>query len=217
MSSAPCSGVGCYGEIAEIISTTKGLYHLQTKGTGDAKLAICIWHAMGDSVAEQLINKKSVIFNDFFHVSIKVQKIPYFDNTTRIFYKPQFFLEDDFTSKYRVKNVLETHDVHYHETVPAQISYNNIASLSGTDRFVVEAVLKDSVREMGKYILNDATAILTIDLGFATLELKNRESRIKWSNQFMEALKAALGPDALVSPYDPPSMTTKGRSSTKKE
>ncbi|EPY22340.1 hypothetical protein STCU_05198 [Strigomonas culicis] len=217
MSCPPCAGVGCYGEIARIISSTKGLYNLQTKGTGDPQLAICIWHAMGDIVAEQLINKRSVVFNDFFHVSIKVKKIAYYDGTTRVFYKPQFMLEDDFTSKYKLKNVLETHDVHYQETSPSQLSYNSVAYQCGADRFVVEAVLKDSVREMGKYILNDATAILTIDLGFATLELKNREYRIKWTPQFMDALKAAVGPDALVSPYDPPSMTTKGPSATQKE
>ncbi|CAD2213094.1 hypothetical protein AGDE_00374 [Angomonas deanei] len=171
---------------------------------------------MGDHTGQLLVTKKSCVFPDFFHVSIKVQKIAYFDNTTRMFYKPQLILQDDFTAKYKVKNVLTTHDVHYHETVPTQISVNEIGVMAGVDRHTTEAILKDSVREIGKYILEDRSAVLAIDIGCCVLEMKHKEYRIKWSPVFLAALERTVGPDALVSPYDPPTMTTKGKSSTKK-
>lgn len=168
-----------------------------------------IWRSMGELVEDILIRKRSCIFANFFHASIKVQKVTYYDRV-RTFYKPQFVLLPDFTQKFHVRNVLVMPDAHYHATVPQYVCLATVGSLAGTDRFVVEAGLKDSVREIGKYLNRNPDETITIDIGVANLEFRGREYRIKWSSEFLEALQAYVGPEAVVSPYDPPSLTKGG-------
>eukprot|EP00796_Vickermania_ingenoplastis_P011063 gene11063-7694_t len=200
---------GCYGEIAEIVACTKGLYSQQTKGRGGSHLLNMIWRITGEMIEDLLLRKRSCIFYNFFHVSIKVQKITFYDRV-RTFYKPQFVLLPDFTQKFHLRNVLVMPDAHYHQTVPAYICHEAIAAMAGTDRFVAEAALKDSVREIGKYLNRNPDETLTIDIGVANLEFRGREYRIKWCGEFLEALQAYVGPEAVVSPYDPPSLTKGG-------
>jgi len=208
-SCAPNTCRGCYGEIAEIVSASRGLYKVQTKGTGDPHQLNLIWRVMGEMVEDLLIRKKSCIVPDFFHVSIKVQKIRFWTGE-RLFYKPQFVLLPDFTSKFHLKNVLVMPDAHYHQTVPCSISYATIGGMMGTDRYTVEAAIKDSVREIGKYLIRNPQATLTIDIGPAFLEFRGREYRIKWCPEFLQRLQSAVGAEAVVSPYDPPSLTKGG-------
>ncbi|KAL7695743.1 hypothetical protein N2W54_007535 [Lotmaria passim] len=211
--SSTCSGRtcrGCYGEIAEIITGVDGLYMLQTKHRGTAHQLNVIWRVLGEQVEELLLKKRSAVVLDFFHASIKVQKIERFDNTVRVDHKPQLVLLPDFTSKFKLKNVLEMRDAHYHATVPNAVSYNTISKLAGTDRFVVEAAVKDSIREIGKYLQRNAAATLTIDIGVGFLEFQDREYRMKWSPEFLGRLTEAVGTGIVVVPYDPPSMTKGG-------
>lgn len=208
-SNLPCSPSvcrGCYGEIAEIVSYTRGVYNQYTQGLGGSALAKNIWRVMGELVEDMLVRRRSCIVYNFFHVSIKVRKFLGFAGS-RTMYKPQFALLPDFTQKFHVRNVLVMHDVHYHETVPAYISYSTIATLVGTDRPTVEMSIQDSVREIGKYIHRNPTATLTIDIGVANLEFRGREYRIKWCPEFLERFQRAVGSHILVTPYDPPSLT----------
>ncbi|KEG08887.1 hypothetical protein DQ04_06251040 [Trypanosoma grayi] len=197
----------CYAEIADVVATTRGLYRHQSKGAGPGLLHR-IWRALGDLLEEQLIEKRSCIVPDFFHASVKKQKVEYYDGT-HTFHKPQFILLPDFLSKYHLQNVLTTRDAHYHATVPNIISYATIAALAGTDRFVVEAAVCDSIREIGKYIDRNPLTVLNIDIGVANLEFRGREYRVKWSEDFLERFRAAVGPQSFVSPYDPPTMSSR--------
>ncbi|KAG5464360.1 hypothetical protein LSCM1_00543 [Leishmania martiniquensis] len=207
--SLSCSGRvcrGCYGEIAEIVTHVDGLYMLQTKRQGTAHQLNVIWRALGEQLEEMMIKKRSGIVLDFLHASIKVQRVMLFDKSTATELKPQLVLLPDFTSKFHLKNVLEMRDAHYHATVADTVSYVTIARLVGTDRFVVEAAVKDSVREIGKYLQRNAAATLTIDIGVGFLEFQDRSYRMKWSPEFLARLNAA----EVVKPYDPPSMTIGG-------
>ncbi|GET93610.1 hypothetical protein, conserved [Leishmania tarentolae] len=211
--SSSCSGRvcrGCYGEIAEVVSHMNGVYMLQTKGQGTAHQLNAIWRVLGEQLEEMLIKKRSGIVLDFLHASIKVQRIKRFDNSIALKLKPQFVLVPDFTSKFHLKNVLEMQDAHYHATVPNTVSYITIASIVGTDRFVVEAAVKDSVREIGKYLQRNAASTLTIDIGVGFVEFKDRTYRMKWSPEFLARMKASVGTDGVVTPYDPPSRTIGG-------
>lgn len=197
---------GCYGEIAEIVAYTRGVYNQYTRGQGDSGLIKNIWRVMGELVEDMLIRKRSCIVYNFFHVSIKVKTYLGYAGT-RTTYKPQFALLPDFTQKFHVRNVLVMHDVHYHETVPAYISYSTIAALAGTDRATVEMSIQDSIREIGKYIHHNPGETLTIDIGVANLEFRGREYRIKWCPEFLQRFQHAVGRHILVTPYDPPSLT----------
>ncbi|KPA81589.1 hypothetical protein ABB37_03925 [Leptomonas pyrrhocoris] len=211
--SSTCSGRtcrGCYGEIAEIITGVDGLYMLQTKRRGTAHQLNVIWRVLGEQLEEILLRRKSAVVLDFLHASIKVQKIERFDNTVRVDNKPQLVLLPDFTSKFHIKNVLEMCDAHYHATVPNTVGYTTIAEIVGTDRFVVEAAVKDSIREIGKYLQRNAAATLTIDIGVGFLEFQDRQYRMKWSPEFLAQLTEAVGTGVVVTPYDPPSMTQGG-------
>jgi hypothetical protein len=211
--SSTCSGRtcrGCYGEIAEIIIGVDGLYTLQTKRRGTAHQLNIIWRILGEQLEELLLKKKSAVVLDFLHASIKVQKVERFDNTVRVDHKPQLVLLPDFTSKFHIKNVLAMHDAHYHATVPNVVSFTTVAEIAGTDRFVVEAAVKDSIREIGKYLQRNAAATLTIDIGVGFLEFRNQQYRMKWSPQFLSRLAESVGTGVLVTPYDPPSMTKGG-------
>ncbi|KAK7200595.1 hypothetical protein NESM_000115500 [Novymonas esmeraldas] len=201
---------GCYAEIAEIVCEVDGLYMLQTRRQGTAHQLNVIWRVLGAHLEEMLIEKRSAIVLDFLHASIKIQRVMLFDKSTAIELKPQFVLLPDFTSKFHLKNVLEMHDAHYHATVPASVSYNAIAAAAGVDRFAVEAAVKDSVREIGKYLQRNAAATLTIDIGVGCLEFQDRTYRMKWSAEFLERMKASINPAELVTPYDPPSRTVGG-------
>lgn len=208
-----CSGRvcrGCYGEIAEIITNLDGLYTMQTKRQGTAHQLNIIWRVLGEQLEELLIKKRSGIVLDFLHASVKVQRVMLFDKSTAIELKPQLVLLPDFTSKFHIKNVLEMRDAHYHATVPNSVGYTTIAAIAGTDRFVVEAAVKDSIREIGKYLQRNAAATLTIDIGIGYLEFKDRQYRMKWCPEFLERMRAAVGSVELVTPYDPPSMTVGG-------
>lgn len=200
---------GCYGEIAEIVSATNGTYNLQTTGLGTVGLLKNIWRCMGALVENLLVSKHSCIFPNFFHASIKVQKILFWDRM-RTFYKPQFVLLPDFTQRFHVRNVLVMPDVHYHATVAYYLCYQQIGTAAGTDRFTVEAALRDSAREIGKYLTRNPGQTLTIDIGVANLEFCGRSYRIKWSPKFLARLQESVGPEAVVSPYDPPSRTLGG-------
>ncbi|CAJ1037000.1 CCDC81 eukaryotic HU domain 1/CCDC81 eukaryotic HU domain 2, putative [Leishmania lindenbergi] len=211
--SSSCSGRFCrccYGEIAEVVTHVDGLYTLQTKRQGTAHQLNVIWRVLGEQLEEMLIKKRSAIVLDFLHASVKVQHITLFNNSTSIQLKPQLMLLPDFTSKFHLKNVLEMHDAHYHATVPNAVSYLTIASIAGTNRFVVEAAVKDSVREIGKYLQRNAASTLTIDIGVGFLEFKDRTYRMKWSPEFLARMKASVGAAEVVTPYDPPSMTVGG-------
>ncbi|ORC81685.1 uncharacterized protein TM35_001091080 [Trypanosoma theileri] len=205
MSCDPC--YACYAEIADIVVNTKSLYRHQNKN-GGTDLLHRIWRVMGEMLIEQMVNKRSCIVPDFFHASIKSQKIEFY-NGMKTFYKPQLVLLPDFLSKYHVQNVLTMHDAHYHATVPEMISYATIAALVGTDRFTVEAAICDSIREIGKYLGRNPTTVLRIDIGIAFLEFRGREYRIKWSENFLKRFRAVVGPQSLVSPYDPPPIASK--------
>ncbi|KAG5488937.1 hypothetical protein JIQ42_00555 [Leishmania sp. Namibia] len=208
-----CSGRvcrGCYGEIAEIVTHVNGLYMLQTRRRGMAHELNVIWRALGEQLEEMLIKKRSGIVLDFLHASIKVQRVMLFDKSVAIELKPQLVLLPDFTSKFHLKNVLEMRDAHYHATVPDAVSYIAIAHITGTDHFVVEAAVKDSVREIGKYLQRNAASTLTIDIGVGFLEFQDRSYRMKWSPEFLARLDASVGAAEVVRPYDPPSMTVGG-------
>ncbi|EKF29032.1 hypothetical protein MOQ_007200 [Trypanosoma cruzi marinkellei] len=196
----------CYGEIASIVASTRGLYYHQTRGNGGTDLLNRIWRSMGELLEEQLVSTRSCIVTDFFHASVKVQKVQYY-NGKHVFYKPQLVLLPDFTSKFHLQNVLTISDAQYHASVPHIISYSNIANRSGTDRFVVEAAISDSTREIGKYLMRNARSILRIDIGIAFLEFRGREYRIKWTEEFLQRFRKAVGPGSVVSPYDPPLMS----------
>ncbi|ESL08948.1 hypothetical protein TRSC58_03339 [Trypanosoma rangeli SC58] len=195
----------CYAEIADVVSSIKSLYYHQTKGKGGTDLLHRIWRSMGELLEEQLITKRSCIVTDFFHASVKVQKVQYYDGICH-FYKPQFVLLPDFISKFHLQNVLTTADAHYHATVPHYISYSGIADATGTDRYVVEAAIHDSTREIGKYLVRNPKTVLRIDIGIAFLEFRGREYRIKWTEEFLQRFRKAVGPRCFVSPYDPPPM-----------
>ncbi|RNF15863.1 uncharacterized protein Tco025E_05365 [Trypanosoma conorhini] len=195
----------CYAEVANVVANLKSLYYHQTKGKGGTDLLHRIWRAMGELLEEQLISKRSCIVTDFFHASVKLQKVEYYDGMCS-FYKPQFVLLPDFTSKFHLQNVLTTADAHYHATVPQFISYSAIADVAGTDRFVVEAAIQDSTREIGKYLVRNPRTVLRIDIGIAFLEFRGREYRIKWTKEFLQRFTEAVGPRSYVSPYDPPPM-----------
>lgn len=201
---------GCYGEIAQIVANTNGLYNLQTKGKGDHNLLNRMWRIMGELLEEILLKKRSAVVPEFLHASIKEQRILYFDEKIHPFYKPQLVLLPDFTSKYHVKNVLVMPDAHYHATVPMSVSFTTIAQRLGVDRYVVEAGMKDSIREIGKYMERNKDEVLTIDIGVAFLEFRFREYRIKWSEPFLQRLRSTLGPQTIVTPHDVPSMTQRG-------
>lgn len=205
----PDAARGCYGEIAEIIASTRGLYWQQTKGTGDSHTLNTIWGALGEMAEDLLLRKKSVIILDFLHASIKIEKVTYYGRE-QANHKPQLVLLPDFTAKFHLHNVLVMKDAHYHATVPAQVSYTAIGALLGIDRFIVEAAVKDSIREIGKYIQRNPLQTLTIDVGFAALEFRGREYRIKWAPRFFGCLTTVVGARSLVTPYDPPSMTVGG-------
>lgn len=217
MSSTSCVGVrcttrncrGCYGEIAEIVASTRGLYTLQTKGHGDAHTLNVMWRVMGEVAEDLLTRTRSCIVTDFFHASIKTQKVSSF-NGDRVLHKPQFVLLPDFTSKFHLKNVLVMRDAHYHATTPSTVSNATIAASMGIDRYVVEAGIKDSVREIGKYLERNREAVITIDVGFGFLEFRGREYRVKWDPLFLERLQIEIGSAGVVIPYDPPSLTTGG-------
>lgn len=196
----------CYGEIAEIVAVTHGRYNHYSQGQGGSILLKRIWRVMGEIVEDMLVRKRSCILYNFFHVSIKVRNFLGYQGS-RTLYKPQFALLPDFTQKFHLRNVLVMHDVHYHETVPAYISYQTIASIIGTDRSTVEMGIQDSVREIGKYLHRNPTQTLTIDIGVANLEFCGREYRIKWCPEFLQRFQNAVGPHILVSPYDPPTLT----------
>ncbi|CBZ26370.1 conserved hypothetical protein [Leishmania mexicana MHOM/GT/2001/U1103] len=211
--SSSCSGRvcrGCYGEIAEIVTHVDGVYMLQTKRQGTAHQLNVIWRVLGEQLEEMLIKKRSGIVLDFLHASIKVQRVMLFDKSIAIELKPQLVLLPDFTSKFHLKNVLEMQDAHYHATVPNTVSYITIASIVGTDRFVVEAAVKDSVREIGKYLQRNAASTLTIDIGVGFLEFQDRTYRMKWSEEFLARMRASVGAAEVVTPYDPPSRTIGG-------
>lgn len=72
-------------------------------------------------------------------------------------------------SKFHVQNVLVMKDLHYHETQPCYVNYSAIAAMVGTTHNVVEAALKDSIREIGKYIQRNKNSCLTIDIGIGWL------------------------------------------------
>ncbi|EAN84038.1 hypothetical protein C3747_155g21 [Trypanosoma cruzi] len=196
----------CYGEIASIVASTQGLYYHQTRGNGGTDLLNRIWRSMGELLEEQLLLKRSCIVTDFFHASVKVQNIQYYDGK-HVFYKLQLVLLPDFTSKFHLQNVLTIADAQYHASVPHIISYSKIADRSGTDRFVVEAAIRDSTREIGKYLMRNAKSVLRIDIGIAFLEFRGREYRIKWTEEFLQRFRKAVGPRSVVSPYDPPLMS----------
>lgn len=210
--SKPCSSTscrGCYGEIAEIVANTQGLYWQQTKGKGDAHTLNVIWRAVGEMAEDLLARKKSVILPDCFHASVKVQSVEYYGRIAQ-YHKPQIVLLPDFTSKFHLKNVLVMADAHYHATVPCYISYTTLGAILGIDKYIVEAAIKDSIREIGKYLQRNPKATLTIDIGIGFLEFHEREYRMKWSKQFLDALTATVGANSIVTPYDPPSMTKGG-------
>lgn len=211
--SSSCSGRtcrGCYGEIAEIVASVDGLYTLQTKHRGTAHQLNVIWRVLGEQLEELVLKKKSAVILDFVHASIKVQKVERFDSSVRVDHKPQLVLLPDFTSKFHLRNVLEMRDAHYHATVPNTVSYTAIAEVAGTDRFVVEAAVKDSIREIGKYLERNAASTLTIDIGVGFLEFQDRTYRMRWSPDFLARLTEAVGKGIVVTPYDPPSMTKGG-------
>ncbi|CCW69931.1 unnamed protein product [Phytomonas sp. Hart1] len=201
----------CFGEIAEIVSNTKGLFHQQTNGKGDARVVNRIWLALGEHLADLLAQKKSAIVPDFLHASMKVNSNLYFDESTRVVNKPQLVLLPDFTSRYHLQNVLVMKDAHYHATVPRYVNYSTISNMVGVNRYVVEAAVKDSIAEIGKYTHRNPTSTLSIDIGIGILELCNREYRMKWSPRFFENLKMSfMKTDSLLKPYDPPSMLKDG-------
>lgn len=203
---------GCYGEIAEIVACTKGVYWQQTQGKGDAQTLNVIWRSMGDVLEDFLVRTKSCIIPDFLHASIKVHTVTLYSGE-RTHYKPQLVLLPDFMSKFHLRNVLVMPDMHYHATVPCNVGYSTVAAMCGANRFVVEAAVKDSIREIGKYLQRNLQSTLTIDIGPCVLEFRGREYRVKWSQSFLDRLSAAVGPMSLVSPYDPPSMTKGGPAS----
>lgn len=201
---------GCFGEIAEIVADTDGLFNGQTKYRGTSHDVNVIWRVMGELLEDMLIRRKSGVVPDFLHASIKVHKVPYFDGSVHVYHKPQLVLLPDFTSKFHMKNVLEMRDAHYHATVPSSVGYTTIAAVAGMDRYTVEAAVKDSIREIGRYLSRNPNATLTIDIGVGFLEFHDREYRMKWCPDFLARLKATLGSGAVVTPYDPPSMTVGG-------
>ncbi|CCW63844.1 unnamed protein product [Phytomonas sp. EM1] len=201
----------CFGEIAEVVANTRGLFHLQTNGKGDARVVNRIWIALGEQLKDLLKRKKSAIVPNFLHASIKVKKDLYFDESTRVFNKPQIVLLPDFTSKFHLQNVLLMKDAHYHATVPCYVSYTAIANIVGMDRYIVEAAVKDSIAEIGKYTQRNPTSTLSIDIGIGFLELRDREYRMKWSPRFLTSMKESfMKTEVLVKPYDPPSMVKDG-------
>ncbi|KAG5490666.1 hypothetical protein JKF63_00788 [Porcisia hertigi] len=211
--SLSCSGRVCrccYGEIAEIVAAVDGMYTLQTKRRGTAHQLNVIWRVLGEQLEEMLIKKRSGIVLDFLHASVKVQRVMLFDKSTATELKPQLVLLPDFTSKFHLANVLEMRDAHYHATVPDSVSYTTIASIVGADRFVVEAAVKDSIREIGKYLQRNTASTLTIDIGIGFLEFQGRTYRMKWSTDFLARMQASAGPAEVVVPYDPPSRTLGG-------
>lgn len=189
------------------MANTKGLFFYQTNGSGGPDLLRRIWRALCEVVKEKLLLTKSCIVPDFFHASIKRQKVDEFEGFT-VFHKPQLILLPDFTSKFHLKNVLTTADAHYHATVPSVAAYSAIGALAGADRFVVEAAVKDSICEIGKYLMRNPQNVLRIDIGVAFLEFRSREYRIKWCDTFLKSLTTTVGSRSLVTPYDPPTMSS---------
>nr|CCC53687.1 conserved hypothetical protein [Trypanosoma vivax Y486] len=200
--SAKC--YACYAEIAEIVCHTPGLYNNQS-GNAGPQLLNRIWRCMCEVVETVLLPKHSCIFPNFFHASMKVHNVCMFGGIQKM-YKPQLVLLPDFLSKFNLQNVLTMRDAHYHAAVPEILSYVEVSALVGTNKFVVEAALIDSVREIGKYIQRNPSTVLRIDVGVATLEFRDREYRISWSSSFIERLQKDVGPRSLTVPYQPPTM-----------
>nr|CCC95658.1 unnamed protein product [Trypanosoma congolense IL3000] len=194
----------CYSEIADIVAQMDGLYRHQSRN-GGPELLCRIWRVLCEVVEENLVKKRSCIIPNFVHASIKVQKLTAYGEQLSL-HKPQLVLLPDFLSKFHLQNVLTMRDAHYHATVASYISYDEIAALVGTDRYVVEAAVSDSVREIGKYLRRNCRMVLSIDVGVAFLEFRGREYRIKWADRFLQRMKKEVGPRYFVEPYDPPPM-----------